>query len=97
MNFTRTHEIADTYRVGTITATTDELIAAFGQPDRFDDDDKVTTEWGLLFDGRTVATIHDYKAGGPPQGAYEWSIGGKCPDAATCVVLAFEAAEAKAS
>jgi hypothetical protein len=97
MNITRTHEIDGTFRVGTITATVDELIAAFGQPERFPEGDKVTTEWALLFDGRTVATIHDYKAGHAPQGVYEWSIGGKCQDAATCVALALQASKEKLS
>jgi hypothetical protein len=69
---------------GYVTATREEIEAVFGAPTiaKNDPDDKVTTEWYLLFDDGldTVATIYDwkrYELGAPIYGErIEWNIGG---------------------
>lgn len=69
---------------GYITTTRRELAAVFGEPDETGTiDNKVTTEWTILFDGETVATIYDYKRYEDDLGApeldeiYTWHIGGQ--------------------
>jgi hypothetical protein len=58
-----------------------DLEAAFGSPVEYEEGDKVTLEWILIFDDGVTATIYDwkrYELGTP--GMYEsvdWNIGGK--------------------
>lgn len=67
---------------GYFTATRDEIEAVFGAPtiSHNDTSDKVTTEWYLIFEDGTVATIYDwkrYELGAPQTGErIEWHIGG---------------------
>lgn len=67
---------------GYITATRDEIEAVFGAPTiaNADPDDKVTTEWYIIFDDKTVATIYDWKRyglGAPYNDErIEWNVGG---------------------
>lgn len=56
-----------TWRVGTLTATRHELIAAFGQP--------VDGEWRMRFHCGTLATIYRHKRNP------NWSVGGQGPRA----------------
>ena len=60
---------------GYITATYDQLVARFGQPDG--GGDKTTVEWVLEFADGTVATIYDWKEEDTPMSMYNWHIGGK--------------------
>lgn len=77
---------------GYFTATRDEIEAVFGAPtiDNNDPSEKVTTEWYLVFEDGTVATIYDwkrYEMGAPQMGErIEWHIGGHNERA--CVLIA---------
>ena len=69
---------------GFITTTRRALAAKFGEPDETGTiDNKITTEWTILFDGKTVATIYDYKRYEDDLEApeldevYRWHIGGQ--------------------
>ena len=71
---------------GYIDTTLETLINTFGEPQRWDDElDKVTTEWTIVFDDGTVATIYDwkrYELGAPGMNeVYDWHIGGESNDA----------------
>jgi hypothetical protein len=66
---------------GYVKITADELTRVFGKPDPIQSSDgKVTTEWIIEFDDKTIATIYDYKRyelGAPARDeVYEWHIGG---------------------
>jgi hypothetical protein len=71
-----------------------ELEAIFGPPSYFDAnggaDGKVTTEWCLLINDDTVATIYDWKRyedGAPGMDEKcEWNIGGHGPDVVDLVL-----------
>jgi hypothetical protein len=83
----QTENVLGTSVQGSVIATRRRIEAAFGAPTFFcdDEDEKVTTEWGLEFSdgsGRTViATVYDwkrYEMGPPGMGEEcEWNIGGK--------------------
>lgn len=68
---------------GHIIATRREIESVFGKPNYETDDtsDKVTTEWEILFDDETVATVYDwkrYELGAPTMDERTtWNIGGK--------------------
>jgi Ni/Co efflux regulator RcnB len=70
--------------------TLESLIKSFGEPQRWDEGDKVTTEWTILFDDGVVATVYDWKRydlGAPAMTElYDWHIGGNCTDAVDRVV-----------
>ena len=66
---------AGTGLVGHVTTTYDDLVKAFGKPDR--DGDKCTAQWIIQFDDGTVATIYDWKEPETPKAAYNWHVGGK--------------------
>ena len=68
---------------GYITATYDQLVARFGQPDG--GGDKTTVEWVLAFADGTIATIYDWKEYETPMGLYRWHIGGVNKTAVTRV------------
>jgi predicted dehydrogenase len=80
MQFTKGADANMTYLQGEITSTYADLVRVFGEPDGGPDGDptdKVTCEWTLKFEDGTIATIYDWKVGGPtPRGAYGWHIGG---------------------
>lgn len=66
---------------GSVDATRDELVAVFGEPHPIESSDgKVTTEWIIEFEDKTIATIYDwkrYELGAPKSDElYEWHIGG---------------------
>lgn len=72
--------------MGYIDTTLETLINTFGEPQRWDDEnEKVTTEWTIVFDDGTTATIYDwkrYELGAPSLTEnYEWHIGGDSKDA----------------
>ena len=83
MNFKKNVNPSGTSLQGYMTATYNELVEVFGQPDWGPDfdDEKVTCEQCLEFEDGTVATIYDYKRGRTPYGQYEWHIGGFNKDA----------------
>ena len=72
---------------GTILATYDALVEAFGEPNMLNaepsGDDKVHNEWGIEFedgDDYVYATIYDWKELSPTDshyGEYRWHIGGR--------------------
>lgn len=70
---------------GYLTATYDELVAAFGQPLPPSPNGKVKAEW-MLSDGATIATVYDYRSGVSPRRNTEWHVGGT--DGANAVVAA---------
>lgn len=79
---------------GYITATYDELVKAFGQPEYGPDepsaDEKVTCEWSIQLGGQECR-IYDWKeyTGVTPRGKYEWHIGGYDKNAERLVHEAF--------
>jgi len=80
---------------GFITTTRRQLAAKFGEPDVTGTvDNKITTEWTILFDGKTVATVYDYKRYMDDLGApeldevYQWHIGGQSKAAVYAVSMA---------
>jgi hypothetical protein len=68
---------------GYITATYDQLVERFGQPEG--GGDKTTVEWMLQFADGTVATIYDWKVDETPTSMYNWHIGGVNKTAVTRV------------
>ena len=61
MKATRTEEIAGTWLQGDIRTTRAKIQEAFGEPTFYEAGEKVTVEWGLLFEDGTIATIYDWK------------------------------------
>lgn len=92
MKFTVDHNAgAGTSLMGYLEYTTlEELINAFGEPQRWEEGDKVTVEWTILFDDGVIATIYDwkrYELGTPGlTERYDYHIGGNCTDAVDRVV-----------
>jgi hypothetical protein len=74
---------------GYVQTTLHELINTFGEPDYYDEGDKVTAEWCLVFEDGTVASIYDWKRYelGTPElyELYDWHIGGTSPTAVSTV------------
>ena len=66
---------------GYVTSTRRGLESTFGKPCYEGEGDKTTTEWEILFDDGTVATIYDwkrYELGAPAMDeCIEWNIGGQ--------------------
>lgn len=84
-----------TYLQGYINTTKRELVERFGAPDTTGSgDNKITTEWTLVFSDGTVATIYDwkrYELGAPELDEVEdWHIGGSSHKAAEAVREALE-------
>ena len=73
---------------GYITATYDQLVERFGQPEV--GGDKTTVEWMLQFADGTAATIYDWKVDETPTYMYNWHIGGKNNTAVTRVTSTFK-------
>ena len=81
---------------GTISATYDALVEAFGEPNILNAEsscyDKVHNEWGIRFsdgDDDIYATIYDWKemdAYDSHYGEYRWHIGGRQMEALWCVM-----------
>lgn len=95
MEFTKTGDINGTSLMGYVTTTRAHIESVFGEPTSWGIGDKVTTEWGILFDNGTVATIYDwkrYEEGQPEMDeVYEWHIGGGNLEAVTYVKEALNA------
>ena len=80
---------------GTIRATYEHLVAAFGEPREGSPDGKTDAEW-CLSDGSLVATVYNWKNGqawcGPDapkvEDITEWNVGGKGFGAVQAVVKA---------
>ena len=74
---------SNTHLVGYFNGTRQNIESIFGAPTFTTSDkyEKVTAEWGILFEDGTEATIYDWKRydqGTPEQDEmYEWHIGGK--------------------
>lgn len=101
MNFTNTTQIHGTSLQGHISTTYDQLVAVFGQPEVFTEensDGKIDVEWAIAFDNGTVATIYNWKNGKNYCGAdglnvadiTRWNVGGNRYDAATLVEQALQ-------
>jgi hypothetical protein len=93
MSFTHGANTTGTSLKGYITASYDELVRVFGDPDVGPNDrnqDKVTCVWELTFGDGTVATIYDWKEGKTPMGKYSWHIGGRNNNAEHMIHSAFE-------
>ena len=83
-------DISGTSLQGYIETTKTDLIRAFGDPIWFGEDgEKVTIEWGLLFEDQTIATIYDwkrYEQGTPANDELmTYNIGGLTPRAVDLV------------
>lgn len=66
---------------GYVDATRAQLVEVFGEPEPIESSDgKVTTEWIIEFEDKTVATIYDWRRhelGAPTDDElYSWHIGG---------------------
>jgi hypothetical protein len=66
--------------IGTIDLTYNQIKNSLGEPLN-GDNDKVTTEWIVLFENDVVATIYDWKENQSPKKEpdviYSWHIGGR--------------------
>ena len=80
-------ETHDTWRVGLVGATYDDLVAAFGEPLE-SEDIGINFEWCIKFNDGTVATVYDYNMVAPCYDAMDWHVGGKVGHAATLVASA---------
>lgn len=61
---------------GYVDASYRDLVAAFGEPARYDDDEKVRAEWVLrTADGHAV-TLYDWKSSLPVETIRDWHVGG---------------------
>jgi hypothetical protein len=103
MNFTTTTDINGTSLRGGIRTTYAQLVAVFGQPEVFTEensDGKIDVEWAIAFDNGTVATIYNWKNGKNYCGAdgqevvdiTDWNVGGNRYDAALLVEEALKVA-----
>jgi hypothetical protein len=83
-------DIMDTSKQGTIEATCDQLVTAFGEPTEYKTG-KVDFEWRIRFPSGTIATIYNYKTGPAygvsmdPKQITHWSVGGHSADAVKAV------------
>ena len=67
---------------GYISCSISELIRHFGEPVRVvSEDKKAICNWALKFSDETVATVYAWKTGSVPSGNFEWSVGGRSPQA----------------
>lgn len=93
MNSTKEIETSGTFLQGYVETTKADLIRAFGEPTNYEDS-KVTIEWGLRFEDRTIATIYDwkrYELGTPKDDELmTYNIGGFTPRAVDLVKEALE-------
>lgn len=67
--------LSGTHLQGYVTASYDELVALFGEPEE-GDGDKTQAEWDLEFWDGTVAAIYDWKSSVRPEFETTWNIGG---------------------
>jgi hypothetical protein len=80
--------------VGEIQTTRAELTKTFGEPIEYEMGEKVTLEWGILFEDGTIATIYDwkrYELGTPAQNEkIVYHVGGMSPRACELVTEALQ-------
>jgi len=80
-----TNVINGTSKQGTMTATYEELVGFFGQPELSPGEDHKTHHtWVVMIEG-VLCTIYDYKENLNTGREEEWHIGGKVPAAAYLV------------
>lgn len=92
---TKAGETSGTSLMGYLRATREELTKVFGEPTyTYEEGDKVTVEWVLVFSNGEVATIYDWKRYdlGTPElnEVYNWHIGGNTQFAVDLVHSAME-------
>jgi len=94
MKYTATAEISGTHLQGYVTTTRGELTRLFGNPWQADSSEKVTLEWGVLFDDGTIATVYDWKRYEPRElglnEEYAYHVGGLSPRAVELITQALE-------
>ena len=61
MQHKQTQETAGTFYVGELNTTRARISKVFGEPIEYGEGDKVTLEWGIVFEDGTIATIYDWK------------------------------------
>lgn len=70
-------ETNGTSKKGRFSATYQQMVEAFGEPEEIYGDEKSTVEWLLKFEDGTIATIYDYYGLlRDPLGGFLWNIGG---------------------
>jgi hypothetical protein len=60
---------------GYVNASYRDLVAAFGEPARYEDD-KVQAEWVLRTADGVAVTVYDWKTYAPVETIREWNVGG---------------------
>ena len=82
-SFTQTdiNDLNGSHLQGVVRAGYHALVSVFGEPTRFDNDDKVTVEWAIEFDDGTVASIYDWKEWVEAEAVTQWHVGGFSPKA----------------
>jgi hypothetical protein len=99
MKHTTTTEISGTHLQGYVTTTRGELTRLFGSPWEQDSTEKVTLEWGVLFEDGTIATVYDWKRYEPRElgldEEYQYHVGGLSPRAVELITQALEAEATK--
>jgi len=85
------HTMNCSFHGTSISASVEELVAAFGKPPYIDNtgEDKVNYEWCLQLDGEPF-TIYDWKEYETPMGLHQWHIGGRSNLAVARVQQAFK-------
>lgn len=76
MTTTRVTDITGLTFQGAVTASYDELEAAFGPPRGGSPDGKTRAEWWLRFPDGCLATIYDWRHREPVEDVREWHVGG---------------------
>ena len=89
MQHKQTQETAGTFYVGELNTTRARISKVFGEPIEYGEGDKVTLEWGIVFEDGTIATIYDwkrYEQGAPAlDESYTYHVGGHSKEALVLV------------
>lgn len=80
MNYTVTNNIQDCQLASLqghlYGVTYNQLVEAFGEPIKVQDDYKTQVQWIIKFEDGQVATIYDWKIASRVQDNLEWNVGG---------------------
>jgi hypothetical protein len=95
MKHKKTFEVSGTSLQGYVETTKAEIVSVFGEPMwTYGEEEKVTIEWGILFEDQTIATIYDwkrYEQGTPADNEkMTYNVGGLTPRAVDLVKQALQ-------